>query len=89
MEAEAAAPLMVGNVIDGKAVAAKIRLELAVKVKELKDKCGKVGPFLALCPSPLGVLLQSKSQPHMIVFLLAQISSSAGTYAYRMAVRMI
>ncbi|KAG2494196.1 hypothetical protein HYH03_007554 [Edaphochlamys debaryana] len=41
------APLMNGNVIDGKAVAAQIRQETAAKVAELKAKYGKV-PGLAV-----------------------------------------
>lgn len=39
--------LMNGNVIDGKAVAEQIRLELAVQVTELREKYGKV-PGLAV-----------------------------------------
>ncbi|PNW69924.1 hypothetical protein CHLRE_17g698450v5 [Chlamydomonas reinhardtii] len=43
----ASSPFMNGNVIDGKAVAAKIREETAAKVAELKAKYGKV-PGLAV-----------------------------------------
>lgn len=42
-----AAPLMVGNVIDGKAVAAQIRKELSAKVAQLKATYGKVR--MAMC----------------------------------------
>ncbi len=40
--AAVSSPFMNGNVIDGKAVAAKIREETAAKVAELKAKYGKV-----------------------------------------------
>jgi hypothetical protein len=36
-------PFMQGNVIDGKAVAAQLRSEIAERVKELKEQHGKVG----------------------------------------------
>lgn len=38
------APLMNGNVIDGKAVADQIRAEIATEVAELKAKYKRVGP---------------------------------------------
>lgn len=58
-----ASPFMNGNVIDGKAVAAKIREEIAAKVAELKEKYKRVGNGAAQqaawihlwkgCPPPL------------------------------------
>lgn len=45
------APLMVGNVIDGKAVAAQIRKELGAKVAQLKATYGKVR--MAMCAMAL------------------------------------
>ena len=47
LQTDAAAPLMNGNVIDGKAVAARIRVELATQVEELKRSHGKA-PGLAV-----------------------------------------
>jgi hypothetical protein len=35
-------PFLKGNIIDGKAVAAQLRLEIAERVKELKEQYGKV-----------------------------------------------
>lgn len=47
MQSDADAPLMVGNVIDGKAVAARIRIELAAQVEALKRSHGRA-PGLAV-----------------------------------------
>ena len=41
-QADMDAPLMVGNVIDGKAVAARIRVELSAQVAVLKRDYGRV-----------------------------------------------
>lgn len=46
-QSEASAPLMTGNVIDGKAVAARIRMELSAQVAELKRTHARV-PGLAV-----------------------------------------
>jgi hypothetical protein len=37
-----------GNIIDGKAVAAQLRTEIAVRVQQLKEQYGKVCKFAAL-----------------------------------------
>ncbi len=48
-EATTPAPVMNGNVIDGKAVAALIRLEVAADVADIKAKFGRVRDHV-VCP---------------------------------------
>lgn len=40
--ADGSTPFVIGNIIDGKAVAAQIRAEVAATVKLLQEKHGKV-----------------------------------------------
>jgi hypothetical protein len=58
-------PFVTGGVIDGKAVAATIREEIAATVRLLKEKHGKVGE-LSVIAALLPCQLQVLHCPHLV-----------------------